>query len=100
MQLINKQIHHYKATDLEESGIQPLTGDPNESAELRPFPTLVEAFKGINAHTGFNIELKYPMKMKVGSQQRSHLDCKALMMIIISGWDARVRELFRAEPLC
>jgi glycerophosphocholine phosphodiesterase GPCPD1 len=54
---------------LAESGLQPLTGDPNESPELRPFPTLVETLERVDSHTGFNVELKYPMKLKDGSHE-------------------------------
>lgn len=42
-----------------------MTGDYNELPEFRPFPSLVDALNTVNEDTGFNIEIKYPMKMKV-----------------------------------
>lgn len=42
-----------------------VTGDYNELPEFRPFPSLVDALNTVNEDTGFNIEIKYPMKMKV-----------------------------------
>lgn len=54
---------HYKAL-INKDKLQ-VTGDGNELPEFRPFPSLVDALKTINEDTGFNIEIKYPMKLKV-----------------------------------
>lgn len=45
-------------------GIQEDDIDPED---LQPFPTLKRAFEAVDIHTGFNIEVKYPMKKVVGS---------------------------------
>lgn len=42
-----------------------LVGDIEEAEDLRPFPTLVEAFERVDKDVGFNIEVKYPMMQKV-----------------------------------
>lgn len=67
---IPAQIHHYKAgaeggTATGGHEYHPVTGDPDEHLDLRPFPTLAEALLRVDEHTGFNVELKYPMRLKV-----------------------------------
>lgn len=82
-------IHHYKAKELLDAGIHPLTGDPNECAELRPFPTLVETLERVDAHTGFNIEVKYPMRLKDGSHECENYFERNMYV------DAILRDVFR-----
>lgn len=36
-----------------------------ESVCSRPFPTLVDALKNVDADVGFNVEVKYPMVQAV-----------------------------------
>ena len=36
-----------------------------ESFENRPFPTLRQCFEQVEPYIGFNVEIKYPQKMKV-----------------------------------
>ena len=43
-------------------GIQDDDIDPED---LQPFPTLKGVFESVDKHTGFNIEVKYPMKKLV-----------------------------------
>ena len=44
-------------------GIQEDDVDPED---LQPFPTLKRVFESVDIHTGFNIEVKYPMEKAVG----------------------------------
>ncbi|KAL3089191.1 hypothetical protein niasHT_021135 [Heterodera trifolii] len=68
-------VHHYKeAENISEIGQQQnrghrLTGEADERDELRSFPTLVEALQRVDEHAGFNVEIKYPMKMRDGSHE-------------------------------
>ncbi|KAI6223809.1 hypothetical protein M3Y99_01426700 [Aphelenchoides fujianensis] len=57
-------VDHYQALDHQDK--LPVTGAAEESPELRPFPTLVEALKYVDKDAGFNIEVKFPMMMKDG----------------------------------
>ena len=43
--------------DIHEDDIDP--------EDLQPFPTLKRVFESVDIHTGFNIEVKYPMKKVV-----------------------------------
>uniref|UniRef100_A0AC34RJJ2 GP-PDE domain-containing protein n=2 Tax=Panagrolaimus sp. JU765 TaxID=591449 RepID=A0AC34RJJ2_9BILA len=60
-------LDHHKAPENRDK--LRVTGDPQEAEELEPFPTLVEALKNVDMDTGFNIEVKYPLKMKDGAHE-------------------------------
>jgi glycerophosphocholine phosphodiesterase GPCPD1 len=62
-------LEHYKATEADNKDKLRVTGSPNESPDLRPFPTLADALKLVNQDTGFNVEVKYPMMMQDGSHE-------------------------------
>lgn len=58
------KVHHYKAADGEERH-HHVTGEADEAFDLRSFPTLIEALQRVEEHAGFNVEIKYPMRLKV-----------------------------------
>ena len=39
--------------DIHEDDVSP--------EDLQPFPTLKRVFEGVELHTGFNVEIKYPL---------------------------------------
>ncbi|KAI6180233.1 hypothetical protein M3Y98_00697600 [Aphelenchoides besseyi] len=57
-------VEHYKAMENEDK--VKLSNTADESPELRPFPTLIDALKHVNKDAGFNIEIKFPMTMQDG----------------------------------
>uniref|UniRef100_A0A7E4VA64 GP-PDE domain-containing protein n=1 Tax=Panagrellus redivivus TaxID=6233 RepID=A0A7E4VA64_PANRE len=60
-------LDHHKAPENQDK--LKVTGALTETEENHPFPTLIEALKHVDGDTGFNIEIKYPMKMKDGSHE-------------------------------
>ena len=57
-----KSMSFLSKTYLISEGIQDDDIDPED---LQPFPTLKRVFESVDKHTGFNIEVKYPMKKLV-----------------------------------
>uniref|UniRef100_A0A183BM61 RNA helicase n=1 Tax=Globodera pallida TaxID=36090 RepID=A0A183BM61_GLOPA len=68
-------VHHYLETEERDKISHPphkhhhLTGEPDEGSDFRSFPTLVEALQRVDEHAGFNVEIKYPMKMRDGTHE-------------------------------
>jgi len=60
-------LDHHKANENKDK--LKVTGDIPEDAEFEPFPTLIDALKNVNPDTGFNIEVKYPLKMSDGGHE-------------------------------
>uniref|UniRef100_A0A914Z835 GP-PDE domain-containing protein n=1 Tax=Panagrolaimus superbus TaxID=310955 RepID=A0A914Z835_9BILA len=60
-------LSHHKAP--ENTDKLKVTCDPTEADENQPFPTLVETLRMVDMDTGFNIEIKYPMKLKDGNDE-------------------------------
>lgn len=60
-------LDHHKAKENKDK--LRVTGNTPEDAELEPFPTLIDALKSVNPDTGFNIEVKYPLKMSDGGHE-------------------------------
>uniref|UniRef100_A0A183CPG4 GP-PDE domain-containing protein n=1 Tax=Globodera pallida TaxID=36090 RepID=A0A183CPG4_GLOPA len=68
-------VHHYLEAEERDKISHPphkhhhLTGEPDEGSDFRSFPTLVEALQRVDEHAGFNVEIKYPMKMRDGTHE-------------------------------
>ncbi len=45
--------------------LSPDVSEEEDSFLSQPFPTLRQVLESIDEHTGFNIEIKYPMYFKV-----------------------------------
>uniref|UniRef100_A0A1I7RWK8 GP-PDE domain-containing protein n=1 Tax=Bursaphelenchus xylophilus TaxID=6326 RepID=A0A1I7RWK8_BURXY len=60
-------VEHYQAQ--ENRNMLKVTGDPDESDDHRPFPTLVDVLKRVPVDTGFNVEIKYPMELADGEHE-------------------------------
>ena len=46
--------------------IEGIHDDDVDPEDLQPFPTLKRVFEVVDPHTGFNIEIKYPLPKVVG----------------------------------
>ncbi|KAE9550858.1 hypothetical protein FO519_005939 [Halicephalobus sp. NKZ332] len=60
-------LNHHKAYENKDK-LKVTEGYP-EGAEFEPFPTLIDALRNVNMDTGFNVEVKYPMKMSDGGHE-------------------------------
>lgn len=61
------QVEHYQA--LAHRDMLRVTGSADEPRDLQPFPTLVDALRRVPVDTGFNVEIKYPMRMQDGEHE-------------------------------
>uniref|UniRef100_A0AC35G7B9 GP-PDE domain-containing protein n=1 Tax=Panagrolaimus sp. PS1159 TaxID=55785 RepID=A0AC35G7B9_9BILA len=76
-------LSHHKAP--EHSDKLKVTCDPTEADENQPFPTLIETLKMVDMETGFNIEIKFPMKLKDGSHEcESYFERNMFIDIILN----------------
>ncbi|PAV55975.1 hypothetical protein WR25_25443 [Diploscapter pachys] len=68
---------HFEHVEMahEPNGATGISVTPSEAelllTEHHPFPTLAQALQTVDQNVGFNIEIKYPMYMKVVSQHAS-----------------------------
>ena len=59
------QLEYYRAIEEDFKGKLKVTSDENENPDDWPFPRLVDVLEKVDHHVGFNVEIKYPMKMAV-----------------------------------
>ncbi|XP_074655941.1 glycerophosphocholine phosphodiesterase GPCPD1-like isoform X2 [Tubulanus polymorphus] len=66
-QLHQLQVNHVTALDKEND----LHKEDEDPLEHQPFPTLQTCLEQIDPHTGFNVEIKYPMALVDGTHEQS-----------------------------
>ncbi|KAL5013098.1 hypothetical protein ScPMuIL_011649 [Solemya velum] len=95
MELIALPVKELKLSELQSmklkdtsqhsaSGIDLIDEEDLDPIDLQPFPTLTQCLQTISPDVGFNIEVKYPMKLKSGNGNRDYFDTNLFVDKILS----------------